>query len=104
MLAPNAGLTVKPVTALTLDGTVFRFARASAADALYNAGGGVERPAGAAVAKAVGTELDLTGTYRVGSRVVVLAGYSGLWAGDFIRETGAAGTISFAYSSLQVSY
>src|SRR5262249_9103336 len=64
IVAPSAGLGVAPTARLTMDATCAYFARASERDALYNAAGSVERAAGSANAKSIGTELDLTATYR----------------------------------------
>jgi hypothetical protein len=104
IVAPSAGLGVAPTARLTMDATYSYFARASERDALYNAAGSVERAAGSANAKSIGTELDLTATYRVGTTASVLLGYSRLWPGAFIQQTGAARTTDFAYASLQLSY
>jgi hypothetical protein len=62
----------------------------SARDALYNAGGVPTRisPTGTA-GKDVGNELDLLVNFHLGPHSDVLAGWSKLWAGDFIRNTGS---------------
>lgn len=104
VVAPNAGVALKPAPTLTIDGTVSRFTRASAGDALYNASGSVERAPGTAVSRAVGTELDLLATYRAGPHVSITTGYSRCWPGGFIRQTGAARPIEFAYGSVTLSY
>lgn len=62
----------------------------SARDALYNAGGAPIRisPTGTA-GKDVGNELDLLVNFHLGPHSDVLAGWSKLWAGDFIGNTGS---------------
>ena len=104
VLAANAGVGVKAFAGVHVDMTVHRFRRASAADGLYNAAGSVERPAGVAASKDVGTEVDFTATGRFGRRVSALLGYSVLFAGSFLEQTGAARDIRFAYGSLQLTY
>lgn len=102
--ALNAGVGIKPGEHLQADVTAHHFRRASTNDGLYNAGGGVERAAGVAQAATVGTELDVTLTWRLGRHVAGLVGYSGFFAGAFIEETGAAENIRFIYGSLQLTY
>jgi hypothetical protein len=60
-------------------------------DALYNVGGGPgRRDATGHSGKEVGHELDLTVLWKVDARSVVLLGYSHLWDGDFIANTGVS--------------
>jgi hypothetical protein len=104
VVAANAGFGMRPLPGLAADVTVHSFRRASAADALYNAAGAVERPAGAARSLDVGTELDVTANGHVGRHASVLVGYSRFFPGDFVRQSGAARPISFFYSSVQLIY
>lgn len=104
ILAANVGLGLKPTTRITTDVTVHQFARASAADALYNAGGGVERAAGAASSLHVGTEVDATAAFRLGRYATALAGYCRFAPGEFIRQTGVARDIGFFYATVQLTY
>jgi len=80
------------------------FERAESADALYNAGGAVVRPADPAASKDVGSELDLTINWKVSRSVLLNGGYSHFFAGDFIEETGADSDIDFAYVSAQYTF
>lgn len=104
IVAANVGLGWKPAARVTTDLTVHRFARAQAADALYNATGAVERAPGTAPSRNVGAELDATVAFQVGRFGSVLMGYSRFWPGAFVRATGAAGQISFLYGSVQLTY
>ena len=45
----------------------------------------------------IGTEIDLTAFYVINRHMNVLAGYSRVFAGDFIEETGSDDDIDFAY-------
>lgn len=104
VVALNAGVRIRPFESLQADVTAHHFRRASTNDGLYNAGGGVERAAGVTRAATVGTELDVTLTWRLGRHVAGLAGYSRFFPGPFIKETGAAENIRFVYGSLQLTY
>ena len=55
-------------------------------------------------AATVGTELDVTLTWRPGRYVAALVGYSRFFPGPFIKETGAAENMRFVYGSLQLTY
>ena len=100
----NAGVRLRRAPIGQVDMTAHRFWRLSTADALYNATGQVERGPGVAAAANVGTEIDLTVRSSLGRHVVTLVGYSRLWPGGFVRQTGAADAIGFAHGSLQITY
>lgn len=104
VVAANAGLDVGSLGGVRGDVTLHWFRRASGADALYNAGGGIVRAAGTAASQDVGSELDVTARRRFGRYVAVLVGYSVFFPGDFIRQTGMASNTRFVYGSLQLTY
>ncbi len=104
IVAANVGLGGRPGGRVVADLTVHHFARAAAADALYNAAGAVERPAGTAQSLDLGTELDLTVAVRLGSHATALLGYSRFLAGAFVQETGAAQDVGFLYATVQLTY
>ncbi len=103
MVGAYVGVSLAPMAVIRANLTAHRFWRASTADALYNAAGRVERGPGAASSAGVGTEIDLTATYRLGNNVSGLLGYSRLWPGAFVRQTGPADTITFVHGSIQVA-
>lgn len=86
----NAHLYLYPTKWITLNAQWHHFRLDSANDALYNAGGAPSRisPTGAA-GKNVGNEIDLLANFHVGPHSDVLVGWSKLFAGDFIRQTGS---------------
>ena len=87
---------------LAINGHLFR--RAEAADALYNAGGGVVRAGSAGSSRDVGSEVDLVFSYQYDRHLHGLLGYSHFFAGDFIAESGASEDIDFVYLQLQHTF
>lgn len=75
-------------------------------DALYNSGGSAIRfdPTGRAGSH-VGEELDLVYNIHLSKHADVLAGYSYLWGGEFLRNTaGRTGSVNTGLTYLQFSY
>ncbi|HMP97640.1 MAG TPA: alginate export family protein, partial [Kiritimatiellia bacterium] len=64
------------------------FRRAERGDAAYTIGGGVLREADAGTSGDLGTEVDVTLTWRMDRHTMLTAGYSRYFAGDFIKESG----------------
>ncbi|CAN5566116.1 hypothetical protein BH20VER3_BH20VER3_10850 [soil metagenome] len=75
--------------------------RAEAADALYNAGGGVVRRGAPGTSKEVGSEIDLVANYRFNRHLDIEAGYSHFFPGTFIKQTGPDSDINFFYFQTQ---
>jgi Alginate export len=80
------------------------FNRAETEDALYNAGGAIVRKGSDGESKDVGSEIDLTVTYKISRETTAWAGYSHFFAGDFIEESGPDEDINFAYASIQYTF
>ncbi len=59
------------------------------------------RPGAAGSDREVGTEIDLTAKVPVTRHWTVIGGYSHLFAGDFIAESGSNDDIDFGYLTLQ---
>lgn len=98
----SGGFSIKPVDGLTLKINGHLFWRASTDDALYNAGGGVVRAGNLSNESEVGQEIDLVATYRLDRHLVLEAGYSHFFAGDFIEDSGPGEDIDWVY--LQATY
>lgn len=94
----------QPVPKLSLRIDNHLFWRADKADALYNAGGGVVRPADPTASKYVGSELDLTLARPVSLHLLLSAGFSHFFAGDFLRETGPGENVDFLYFQAQYTF
>ncbi len=87
--------------ASTLKLDVHYFLRADNSDALYNAGGGVVRAGNLGTSDEIGTELDLTLKRAFGPHIAALLGYSHLFAGKFIEQSGSSADTDLGYFSIQ---
>lgn len=76
---------------------VHNFSRAEDADALYNAGGGVVRVGDANASSDIGNEVDISFNYSLTEKVTSTIGFSQLFAGDFLSDTGTDEDIKFAF-------
>jgi hypothetical protein len=94
----NAHLYLYPTKWLTLNLQYHHFELASSRDALYNATGAAIRrdPTGQA-GHHVGDELDIIANLHLSRRSDILVGYSHLWAGNFIEQTGPGRDPSLFY-------
>lgn len=79
---------------------IHRLWRASASDAWYGAAGSVMRAGNAGSSRDLGTELDLTLRRALRRGMVAQAGYSRVWAGEFVRQSGPSSDLGFAYLML----
>ena len=104
ILAVNSGMDLKPSARLTVTNMVHGFWRADKSDALYNAGGGVLRSPTDDAGRFVGIEYDLTASYNIGSGWRSLVGYSALFGGDFIKDTGSDKTVQVLYGQIQYRF
>ncbi len=83
---------------------VHKFSRAEDADALYNAGGGVVRAGDTNASSDIGNEIDLTFSYKFITRLTGSLGYSQLFAGDFLADTGPDDDIKFTYAQVLFNF
>lgn len=86
---------------LTFSTQAHFFWRAQAADALYNAGGGVVRRGAPGTSKEVGAEIDLVANYKINRHLDVETGYGHFFPGEFIKQTGPSSPINFFYLQTQ---
>ncbi len=91
------GVTVHPIKKMAFTVAGHKFWRADSNDALYNPGGGVVRTGAAGTSKDIGYEIDLLTKYVFTRHLTGVAGYSHLWAGNFIKQSGPSKDIDFAY-------
>ncbi len=91
------GIAVHPIPKMAVAVTGHKFWRATADDALYNAGGGVVRAGSLGSSRDVGYEVDLTTNYKFNRHLVGLVGYSHFFAGNFIEESGPSEDMDFVY-------
>lgn len=97
VLAARFTATARPLPSLTARLDVHRIWRASADDAVYNAGGGVLRAAGGSDARGVATEVDLVLKWSVDRHLELEIGAAHVVAGEFLEETGPADDVTFVY-------
>jgi len=101
----RGGVTLHPTEPTSLRLDVHNFWRASASDALYDAGGAVLRAAGTSNANRIGTEFDLTARMPVyGGRVWMQGGISRFFAGKFLQETGQSHDIDWIYVQASLNF
>jgi hypothetical protein len=89
------------------------FWRADTSDALYGVGAGaasmppvagITRGAGGSDASYVGSEFDLLLSWQFDRHLAAYVGYSHVFAGDFIEETGPSSDIDFVYAALVFTF
>ncbi len=104
IIALTPGLSLKPLNPLTLRFDLHFFWRADLNDAFYHAGGGIVRPGNPLLSRRLGSEMDWTLQYRMNRHTVVTGGYSHFFPGPFIKESGPAEGIHFAYMMIQYTF
>ena len=77
---------------------------ATTADGFYGAGGVLELLNRAATSRSVGTELDVQATYAVSKALTIGAGVGTLFAGGYLVQSGAAGTVWTPYLMWDVKF
>ncbi|HMP77735.1 MAG TPA: alginate export family protein [Kiritimatiellia bacterium] len=87
---------------LRVDHHIFR--RAERADAVYGVGGAVLREGDAGEAKDIGTEIDVTLSWKVDRNTQAAFGFSQFFAGDFIKESGPSEDVKFLHASVQYTF
>ena len=76
---------------------------ANANDALYDAGAAIVRPP-SGDARYVGTEVDVTLVTQIDRHLSSILGYSHLFAGSYLEQTGDSADIDFVYGQLQYTF
>jgi hypothetical protein len=104
ILAPSLGLTVRPGKSTTLAARGFGFWRQSDQHGVYNVGGGLFRAGDLGTSKAIASEIDIWASHKLGRHTTLSGGYSHVFAGDFIRESGSAEDINFFYAQVQYTF
>jgi hypothetical protein len=100
----RSGVSFKPVRKLIAAVDWHNFWRADRRDALYSPGGVPLRPGSAGSSEYIGSEIDLTLQYPLDRHILVQAGYSHFFAGDFIKESGPSDDVDFAYLMTQLTF
>ncbi len=100
----SSSIAINPFKKAGLRLGVHYFRRADEADGLYNAGGGVVRAGDASASKDIGTEIDLTFSYKFNKQVGLAFGVSRLNAGDYLSDTGSDDDINFAFAQILYTF
>lgn len=102
---PALSFSVQPSDATKVQLDYHGFWLADTNDAWYRANGVTQvRPITPGADSFVGTELDLTATWKVNSHLGVLAGYAHFFSGDYVKETGAGDDADFAYLQATIDF
>lgn len=100
----NGAVTVRPTDQLALGLRADRMWRTSDDDGIYNLGNAQLRAGNLGNSHDVGLELGTTLTYSFNRHLTGLVGFSYLFAGDFIRESGPDDDMQFTYVQLQFTF
>lgn len=102
---PALSFSVKPNDATKLQIDYHGFWLADTNDAWYRANGVTQvRPISPGADSFVGTELDLTATWKAQAHLSFLAGYSHFFTGDYAKATGAADDADFGYLQATIDF
>ena len=104
VVAASVGVETQPVRGATVGARGFWFSRHSTADAVYGVGGRVFRPGGGTDAKSIASEIDIWWRQKIDRYTSTLVGYSRVFAGDFIKDSGPAENTDFFYIELQYRF
>jgi hypothetical protein len=102
---PELSFRVKPTkqTSIQVDGHGFWLANTN--DAWYRSNGTTRvRPITPGARNYVGSEIDLTASYQPVKFLILWAGYSHFFAGDYLRDTGPSDDADFGYVQATLSF
>ena len=98
---PSLDLHVTPQLTVSADWDVFW--RYSTDDGIYDAGGFLLRPADGN-ARFIGHQPGVNISWQIDRHASLTAGYSHFFPGDFIKQSGPAADVDFAYITLQYRF
>jgi hypothetical protein len=104
VIALSAGLSARPLPALTAELVLHHFRRAGRADGLYNAGGALLRAGDPTASREVGEEIDVSFAYRYDAHTLIGGGWAHFFPGHFVQQTGPARDVDFAYLFAQLTF
>ena len=104
IISPSAGLTMRPISDLSVSLQQYFFWRASNRDAFYSKAGAVLRRGDETTARSIGAEIDLLATYNFTRHLLGYGGYSHFFTGEFIRKTGPSKDSDFFYTAMQYTF
>jgi hypothetical protein len=89
---------------LRLRTSFYEFWRQSIHDDVYTSSGSILRAAGTSNARYIGSELDLLLNWQIDPHLSAYMGYSHMFAGSFISQTGPSNDIDFFYTALAYTF
>jgi Alginate export len=104
IVAASAGVTLRPLPALTAELAVHHFERAGRSDGLFNAGGAQLRAGDPNASREVGDEIDLSFAYRFDAHLQLGGGWAHFFPGHFLEQTGPSRDLDFAYLLAQFTF
>ncbi len=98
-------LTLNPTNKLKLTADLHLIYLDTVKDSFYSAARGVTRTSSSSSANAhVGNEVDLWASYKICSYATAVVGYSHLYAGKYLANSGANDDADFGYVSLALNF
>ena len=104
LLERRLGLGARPNAQVQLALTARRFARVRTDDGVYSKQNTLLRGAGGSDSRWIADEVDLTAQWTPRPQLRLLGGGAWVGAGDFIRETGTAAPVRWAFASVTVLF
>jgi len=102
---PSVRFSLDPARTVKLVLDYHLFWLADTGDAWYRANQTTQvRPISPSADSQVGSELDFTVQWQANERLLVQAGYSRFFAGDYVADTGTADDADFAYVMVSLTY
>ena len=104
---PALQLKLSPTKTISLQADYHLFWLAETIDGWYRANGTTKvRPPGPAKSadSFVGSEIDLTATWKPIKNLALAAGYSHFFSGDYAKASGPSDDADFVYTSLTISF
>ena len=105
---PELSLKAKPCKQVGLEADFHGFWLADTNDAWYRANGATKvrpiTPASRSASSYVGSEIDLLVTYQPVKFLIIWAGYSHFFAGDYLSATGPSDDADFGYVQATISF
>jgi len=102
---PSVRFSLEPTRTVKLALDYHLFWLADTGDAWYRANQTTQvRPISPSADSQAGSELDFTVQWQANERLLVQAGYSRFFAGDYLADTGASDDADFAYVMVSLTY
>jgi hypothetical protein len=102
LLAASAGVSFRPLAAVSAELVFHQFWLDDPGSGLFAADGSQTRTGGSR--HRVGAELDLVGKWQIDPHTALFAGYGHFFPGPYVDETGPDSATDFVYLALQYTF